>query len=157
MAERDSLHAFPAKMAAAGIAVRLAAPKAVGAGAVVLTQVTKAQVRTAAPSLYLRNVGARGASVGVTFNVRGDTALVRATGPLHIIERDNKPHFITARRGRRLRFATRNGKSGYAMGTVKHPGTKGKHPFERGIRRGLPPTRAAITRTMMAATTQALR
>lgn len=157
MAERDSLHAFPAKMAAAGIAVRLAGPKAVAAGSLVLTTRTRQQIRTVAPSLYLRGVGARGAAVNVTFNVQGDSGIVRATGPLHLLERNTSPHTITPKRARFLRLPPQGPKDTGVRRSVEHPGTVGQHPFERGIRTGLPAARAAITTTLTQATTKALR
>lgn len=158
MAERGSLQAFPGKMAAAAVAVKLAAPKASAAGALVLTQATRVQIRTVAPSLYMRGVGARGAAVGVTFNARPEGSFVRATGPLHLLERDSKAHAIAAKRAKRLRLPSTGGKdTGVRTGSVKHPGTTGKHPFAKGIAAGLPPARAAITATLTQATTQALR
>lgn len=80
----------------------------------------------------LSGVGRKGAKIGVRYDVRGaanPTALVRATGPFHLIERDTKPHTIPKRRGKsnRLRLGDR-----WVTGPIQHPGTRGKHPWARG-------------------------
>lgn len=102
----------------------------------------------------LRNVGRSGSRVGVRYTLfDGNRAIVQATGPLQIIERDTKAHTIPRTAGtRRLRTAagrlsrkresTGSVLSGRkvlvingtpVMGPVNHPGTRGKHPFERGV------------------------
>jgi hypothetical protein len=102
-----------------------------------------------------------GTRVGVKYDVRdaptSSTAIVQATGPLQLIERDTSQHSIprtvSSRRlrtaagrlshkrettGRNLsssaggKFLGNPAKHFAAMGPVSHPGTKGKHPFERG-------------------------
>lgn len=109
-----------------------------------------------------------GAKVGVRYDVKGKknpTALLRMTGPAQLVERDTKPHTIIPRsvgrvQGRRTkdnrRAAKQNlydalfggtfggggkplalGNGRFAM-RVQHPGTKGKHPFERGVERARP-------------------
>lgn len=83
----------------------------------------------------LSGVGRRGARVGVRFDVRGKTnptALIRATGPVHLIERDTRPHKI-APRGKKAKVLSIPGVGPRA--SAKHPGTKGKHPWERGVGR----------------------
>jgi hypothetical protein len=102
-----------------------------------------------------------GARVGVTSRIlTSSTAeasgIVQGTGPLQLIERDTSAHAIPrtvgSRRGRtasgRLshkRVATGTISSGrrplliggiggnWVTGPVRHPGTTGKHPFERGV------------------------
>lgn len=102
----------------------------------------------------LSNVG-RGAKVGARYDVKGvqnPSALVRATGPLHLLDWPTSPHQITSKvkkgRSRASRGAFYNalfgGEGGFAnvkpMRTpygpryrVSHPGTRGKRTFERGI------------------------
>ncbi len=108
------------------------------------------------------NGGSRtGARVGVTSKIltsslASASGIVQGTGPLQLIERDTSEHDIPrtagSRRGRtasgRLshkRVATGTTSSGrrplliggiggnWVMGPVRHPGTTGKHPFERGV------------------------
>lgn len=89
----------------------------------------------------LSGVGARGAKVGARYKIRGTTdnpsALVTADGPLHLIERDTKPH---AEMSRRANPASRRRSGPKALVTpygprasVQHPGTRGQHPFERAV------------------------
>lgn len=93
----------------------------------------------------LRGVGKKGAAVGVSSTMAGNKALVKATGPLHLLERNTKAHRI----GRRTRSATTGrslvDRSGQDIKSVlvipgvgfrawaNHPGTKGKHPWEKGV------------------------
>lgn len=129
----------------------------------------------------LSGVGKRGARLGVSYNVRGfygnPTALVRATGPFHLIERDTAPHQIprtaSSRRiklesgrlsaKRELTGRTLSGRKrlrlpgGWVMGPVSHPGTKGKHPFERGVNRAEPLTRQVFRRAHTTALARTFR
>lgn len=113
--------------------------------------------------------GAGRITVSATFQEGGrrSTAVVAVKGPIGLIERDVKPHSIGApgssRRttaGRRARKRSRAGGSssdetrpflgnvsrGFAaLGPVKHPGTKGKHPFSRGVARALATQRPGQT------------
>jgi hypothetical protein len=109
----------------------------------------------------LSGVGKNGARVGVRSKVFATsetaTAIISASGPLHLLERDNKKHDIPrTESSRRLRTpagrlsykreATGRALSGRKvlflkgaqhpiLGPVHHPGTKGKHPFEKGVNR----------------------
>lgn len=89
----------------------------------------------------LRGVGKRGAKIGVRFDVKpgnNPSARVRATGPFHLIESDTKPHKVTPKgKGRNKRRAINIPGIG-PRASAKHPGTKGKHPWEKGVRRALP-------------------
>lgn len=129
----------------------------------------KNNVQALAPK-RLSGVGKSGANIGVTFNVKTfqgtPTALIRATGPFHLIERDTAPHTIPRTEGSRRtrtssgrlsvkREATGRSTSGrkallingdWVTGPVKHPGTKGKHPFERGVRASEPALRGVMRR-----------
>lgn len=90
------------------------------------------------------NVGKKGAKVGVRFDLPAPhKAVVRMTGPAHLLESDTQAHRIprgTIGRGRRQRANTKKifipgvGVRAYA----NHPGTRGKHPWAKGIRLSLP-------------------
>lgn len=92
------------------------------------------------PEQRMSGIGKRGARIGARYDVfsTGDEvfALVKATGPAHIVERDTKPHSLAPRQKRRKPGRKRRvlvipgvGVRAYA----KHPGTKGKHPWEKGV------------------------
>jgi hypothetical protein len=81
----------------------------------------------------LRGVGKKGAKVGVRYDLVGKHALVRATGPFHLIERDTKAHRTPKVRGGRAkkRLVVIPGVGVRAFANVK--GTKGKHPWAKGV------------------------
>lgn len=120
----------------------------------------KTEIDAATNGGILRGVGAynggsrTGARVGVQkINLAPSEVLLQATGPLHLIENDTSAHTIPqTTRTRRLRttsgklsrkrVSTGKAVSGvqplkingtWVMGPVHHPGTRGKHPFEKGI------------------------
>jgi len=86
----------------------------------------------------LRGVGKKGGRVGVRYDLAGKTALVRATGPFHLLERDNKDHRIPKVRGSRARkrVVVIPGVGVRAFANVK--GSKGKHPWEKGVAAAVP-------------------
>lgn len=118
------------------------------------------QVARAVPSGRM-NVGKSGTRVSVFYRKeKAGAYLVAVRGPLHLVERDTKAHSIPRVKGD-LRTHTTRGKkrakaskvrkvvegkklsggpgSGFfAVGPVKHPGTKGKHPWEKGKKAFLP-------------------
>lgn len=84
----------------------------------------------------LSGVGRRGARVGAKYDVKGSTnptAIIRATGPMQLIEHPTRPHGITRRKRRRkagrgaLKLA-----DGSFRASTRHPGTSPSKPFERG-------------------------
>lgn len=109
-----------------------------------------------------------GAPVGVRYTVKNDdkgdpTALLRMTGPAHLLERDTAPHTILpkgvgrvqGRRTRANRLAARQNlydvlfqAEGSAIRGRQHPGTKGKHTFEKGIERATPAARKILGRAV---------
>lgn len=161
--------------------------KAVGAGALVVKEaVVPLMAAATGGDLILSRVGRKGARVGVNYKVTpGDnaTAIVRAFGPAHLIERDTKPHFIASKRAFKGRKTTRKerqdivaflgslnaltGANGGKLSGVgarvlfngqwvtltKPVSSKGKHPFERGVRIAEPKIHnvfAAVHRTELA-------
>lgn len=107
----------------------------------------------------LRGVGKSGSKVGVRYDLKGDgRAEVKATGKgFQLIERDTKAHPIGPKKARARKQTGRGGgvklPDGSVRRTVKHPGTKGKHPFEKGIADGTP----AAVRAMRDQTMPAIR
>ena len=84
--------------------------------------------------MRLSGIGERGARVGARFDVFGTvnpSAVVKATGPLHLLEHDTDPHDIGPKKGRRGAKALRLANGRFASG-VHHPGTTGSRPFEKG-------------------------
>lgn len=81
----------------------------------------------------LRGVGKKGQKIGVRYDIVGKAALVRATGPFHLIERDNKDHRTPKVRGARARkrVVVIPGVGVRAYANVK--GSKGKHPWAKGV------------------------
>ena len=98
----------------------------------------------------LSGVGKRGARIGVRYNVGqyddGAKSLVFATGPFHLIERNTSAHRIprVRKRGKPRPIAIPG--VGVRM-SAQHPGTKGKHPFERGVRAAMPEARRILSST----------
>jgi hypothetical protein len=99
-------------------------------------------LRVAAPKARL-NVGKKGARIGVRYDLYPKSAKVYAFGPFHLIESDTAAHRIprgTVGRGGRKRA---NRKPIYIPGVgvrawAMHPGTRGKHPWARGVAIGVP-------------------
>jgi hypothetical protein len=105
--------------------------------------------------------GMRGAKLGAGFNVKGTdnpTAIISARGPVHIVERGTKRHTITARgrRGRRSGAMQIRGGVEFQR-SVNHPGTKGKHPFAKGVARGRPMAERALRSTFSDALRRGMR
>lgn len=64
-------------------------------------------------------------------------ALVRFTGPFHLVENATRPHEITPRKGRAGRRGRATGARVLKIGdnfrpSASHPGTRGKHIFKTG-------------------------
>ena len=135
---------YAGKMFRAGQAAGNAAQVGTAAGAALV----KRTILAGSPS-RLRNVGKTGRNLGVRYTVDtypdGAKALIFATGPWQIIERDTRPHQIPRQRvsdsfvgvfGHAVipggSEAFPHGKRGVRT-KVNHPGTRGKRPFEKGV------------------------
>lgn len=134
---------FATKMGALATAVE-GIPKSATKKAVAEAKIV---MGSGAPS-RLRGVGKRGAALGVRSGVVGTpaaaTGFIQATGPWQLIESDTKAHQIPRQR----ESATFVGTFGHAVipggaeggvhgkggvrTRVKHPGTKGQHPWAKG-------------------------
>jgi len=120
----------------------------------VLAQLTAAGVK----DLKLRGVGKKGARIGVRYDYTGpSSALVRATGPFHLIESDTVGHRIPKVRGSRARrrVVVIPGVGVRAFANVK--GTKGKHPWAKGVAVALPIQEKAHGLALVAALEKAYR
>lgn len=92
----------------------------------------RAETAKAAPAGVLSGVGKAGAVVGVKAEpIRGDGMIVKVTGPYQLIERDTAEH-LEPRPSKLGKTALNIPGVGYRR-FAKHPGTKGKHPFERAV------------------------
>lgn len=137
---------FALKMHGAAETVSSAAKVATSAAALA----TKKAILVNTPA-RMSGVGKKGAKLGVRYKVGqyddGAKALIFATGPFHLIERDTRPHPIPRlkvsgkSKAARPMFGPAFGglnakklKTPYGIrSTVWHPGTKGQHPFERSV------------------------
>lgn len=137
-----------------------------------LTDRVEAGTRSVAASGVLSGVGKRGARVGVKAEILsgGTGAVVRATGPYQLIERDTKAHTIpkqldvlnVSRRKRQLRagFKVRKPLNIPGIGirrSVHHPGTHGQHPFEKAVNAYAPKASNVYQRQVAAAMQRSFR
>lgn len=112
-----------------------------------VTDAARRNTRRIASSGRLSGVGKSGARVDVRYQQApsGDY-LVQAVGPYQLIERDTHGHRIpktldqtnSKRQARQRRAGFRGRKPLHIPGigyrtSVHHPGTRGKHPFERAV------------------------
>jgi hypothetical protein len=107
--------------------------------------------------------GARNARIGVKEidDLGGKVAQVQLvpTGPIMLIERDTPPHSIYPRRRRALRFGGQFAASvtdNSRTGGRRHPGTKGKHPWERGVNKSRHEAGAIYDRAVQQAIREAI-
>jgi hypothetical protein len=118
--------------------------------ALLTTRTIRAEIRAATGGdMRLSGVGRRGARVGARYDIKGvenPTALITATGPLHLIERPTRPHLITPKRRKALRF-----KDGSFSMSAESRGTRGRQPFGRGVKKAAPQTGALFDREIQKA------
>jgi hypothetical protein len=153
---------FARKMQAAAFEASRGADPALRKAGLVMKTVVEASIRSVAPSGRLRGVGRAGARVGVRYDLlkqggRNGVRL-RATGPLHLVERSTKPRDIQprARRARTGRAALRFSDGSFRP-AARHPGTRGKAPFGKGIERAIPAGTAAVRGVMVDAVRKGIR
>lgn len=130
-------------------------------GAMHVTRAVRDEVRAATGGdMRLSGVGKKGARVGAKYTLRGGvnpSAVVKATGPMQLLEHDTKPHKIAPRRrrgqakARALRLA-----DGRFVAAVNHPGTRAKRPFEKGVVKTRGDTGPIFDREVQAAIRRAL-
>jgi len=151
-----------AKMTQVGVAVQGAQAKAVRAAAAEL----KSSILAVSPA-RMRNVGKRGAALGVSFAFTGgDTPIAtgKGTGPWPLIEYPTPTHLIGIGRSNwkraRVRVVGGAAQGGYLKGAnyahgvrgpVVHPGTKGKMLFHKGTAAGTPKAVAILRNATVSA------
>lgn len=140
------------------VEIEQAGRKAVSKGALDAKNALLASLDNAASGRRLRNVGKSGAKLGVRYDVKGTsnpTALVRATGPWHLIENPSKPHTITPRkRGGFKAIGTPFG----PRRSVQHPGVRTpKRPWKRGLPNAEAKTRKAVRDAYLDAAKRGMR
>ena len=119
------------KFAAMARETRQATPVAVRAAALAATTEMRQAIERDAPGGRMRGVGKKGAKVGARFDMRGDGAVVKAVGPVHLLERPTKAHEIKPRGGRSGKKAIAF--AGVARASAQHRGTRGKRTWSRGV------------------------
>jgi hypothetical protein len=113
--------------------LRYAEGRAVKRTALTVTRGIRVEItRASGGDNRLSGVGRAGARVGAGYRVYADGsfAVIRARGPMQLLEHDTNPHEIKPRRRgkkRALKLA-----DGSFAGSANHPGTRAKIPFERG-------------------------
>lgn len=144
------------QMAQIGRVLSEAEGKAVRRAALEAKRIQLAQLKDAAPNLVMRVGKNRRTRVGVGFTMTTrdgrPAAVMAARGPVHLIERDTSPHWIprqlggtithtaTGRRRSKASIVRRKANvnkvlkigNNLVKGPIKHPGTKGKHPWGKG-------------------------
>lgn len=104
------------------------------AGLIVKRSVETQIAVAGAPSGKLRGVGKKGARIGVRSDSIGTgSVLVRATGPIHFLESNTKPHRIPKEQGGRSRRRIVVIPGVGVRAFARHPGTRGKHPWAKGV------------------------
>src|SRR5262245_32516577 len=125
---------FAVKLGAFGSQLPASMAAATGKAALHVTSSVRDATRAdSGGDMRLSGVGLRGARVGARYDVKGTqnpVALIRATGPMHFLERGAGPHQIRPRRRRGKRaLSTPYG----PRASVQHPGSPGKQTWSRGV------------------------
>lgn len=163
-----------------GLEVQRAERVAVERAAFAAKRTILAEVEHAVPGLRLKHVGSPpGAKVGVRYDVKGEqnpTALVRATGPLHLVENPIKPHTIIPKdigrsqgRSKKARRAAKQQLYSALFGgefsgqkplttpygpryRVKHTGvSRQPQPWKKGVQKALQPAAKELDRAFVGA------
>jgi len=138
--------------------------RAVRNAALIVTRGIRDEVRALTGDMRLSGVGYRGARIGARFQTRGGvnpSALIRATGPAHLVEHPSAPHRIEVRNPRKRREGGRASirlrDGSFAKGT-NHPGVpRPRKPYERGYLRTRDQAGEEFDRTIQDAIRRAMR
>lgn len=138
MGTSTSVNQFAAKFTKGARAVEGAQRDGVNEAALIGKEIFLANL----PARTMRNVG-RGAKLGARFNAATSTsnpsALLYYTGPAHLLNNPIRPHQILPRGatrtagGRARRGAKALVIGGNVVAYANHPGTSGKHFFEKAM------------------------
>lgn len=123
------------------------------------TAVQAALAAAGVQSGKLRGVGKRGARIGVRYRLYPNRAYVFMYGPAQLLERDTSAHRIPREfRGRANRAGVRKRNTSVIVipgvgvrASAMHPGTHGKHPFEKGVIAAAPLLAAASAKVLVGA------
>lgn len=135
---RDTPAEFARKMSRLATDITHTDTRVVKASALAVKTSVQVRLRAAVPSGKL-NVGKKGARVSVRYDLISDSeARVGMTGPAQLVESDTQPHRVPRDKVGRGRRRRDNKKLIYIPGIgvrayANHPGTKGKHPWKKGL------------------------
>ncbi len=117
----------------------------VNRAALAITNTIRDSIRAATNgSMRMSGIGARGARVGARYDVKGaanPTALIRATGPLHLLESGRSGGYPIRPRARRRRRGGRPPAlliNGSFRPSAVGGSTAGKRVWSRGVDAGIP-------------------
>lgn len=151
-----SAEAVAKRMNAVAGAARKAQKISVQRAALVMKTVHLAGLNADAPGGRLRNVGRKGAKLGVKYTMHGATghasAIVEATGAWPILNNPTKPHEIRSKKGKTLRLG-----DGLFRASAQHPGTKGKRTWQKAQPKAMVEGQKQLNKTMVFAVQEAFK
>jgi len=156
----NSVAQFVGKIDQAGKSLAKARRDVVNDAALAGKRIIEGSIRGVVPDMNLSGVGSGGAKVGVRYDIKGTknpTALMKATGPLQLVENSTAAHTIPRAGGRRRRKRKVLLINGEFSRTVEHPGTKGQQPFAKGKAAATPVMRTIIQRRLTRTLTEVFR
>lgn len=135
MGESTNVAALSAKCAAAAKAIKEVQRRAVkDAAQSMRSDVEKSRNAAVGSDGRMSNVGRKGAKLGVQLKAVGPVdQRLKATGPWPLIESNVPPHAIKPKKKRAIVIGP-----GVVRVSAKHPGTRGKKPWAKGIDAGRP-------------------
>lgn len=153
------------KLFNAGHSVERATEMGLKAGGQLVKITALAQLAAAgAGSGRMSGVGKNGAPIGVGYDIlkasNGEAAVrVKVKGKgAHLLERDTKAHTINPKK---RRGGAKGGKGAVRLAdgsfrrSVRHPGTRGKHPWEKALNQSLPQVPKTIQQQISSALAKA--
>lgn len=136
---------FTQKMARLAAEIGDVPREVAGAAAFVVKTSVQGELRSAAPKGTLRVGKRRNTRVGARYDLGSDgrSARVFMFGPAQLLERDTSAHRIPRPMIGRGRSQRQNTKPILIPGVgvrawAEHPGTRGKHPWAKGVANALP-------------------
>lgn len=150
------------KMHRVGVEVQAASKVSVQRAAAGMKRRVERSLQTVVPDLNMSGVGKSGARIGVrVHDVRATgskaTALLLATGPVHLIERETMPHDVDPTPRSANAVEALQLPDGGIRHSVPHPGTRGQAPWEKGIEASTPPAVKELRKSMRDAVVRGVR